>query len=153
MGMRSSPSKYTSTQYVAAPSPAMPAIPSGLYELRVEGNDFFNLNALRLPQILCVDEIGSPCIPFRAFELGDTVHARITRAVAMIEAGRQEQIALGNLNARRDWGFAGDYVEAMWRMVQRDEPSDYVIATGDRIDHGLILVRNHGQAVNAVLAG
>ncbi len=59
-------------------SPGPPVIPQGVYELRVQGNDFSNLNALRLPQILCVDEIGSPCIPFRSFELGDTVFADLS---------------------------------------------------------------------------
>lgn len=63
---------------------------------------------------------------------GETfVTRKITRAVARIVLGMQERMFLGNLNARRDWGFAGDYVEAMWRIVQRDEPGDYVIATGE----------------------
>ena len=56
---------------------------------------------------------------------------KITRAVARIVLGLQEKLYLGNVNAKRDWGFAGDYVEAMWRIVQADEPSDYVIATGE----------------------
>ncbi|WP_250281208.1 MULTISPECIES: GDP-mannose 4,6-dehydratase [unclassified Frankia] len=58
------------------------------------------------------------------------VTRKITRGVARIALGAQEKIALGNLDARRDWGFAGDYVDAMWRMLQRDTPEDYVIATG-----------------------
>jgi GDPmannose 4,6-dehydratase len=63
---------------------------------------------------------------------GETfVTRKITRAVARIVLGLQEKVFLGNLNAKRDWGFAGDYVEAMWRMVQQDEPGDYVIATGE----------------------
>ncbi|MEQ8717594.1 MAG: GDP-mannose 4,6-dehydratase [Acidimicrobiales bacterium] len=62
---------------------------------------------------------------------GETfVTRKITRAVAAIEAGRQEHLYLGNLDARRDWGFAGDYVDAMWRMVTADEPADFVIGTG-----------------------
>ena len=56
---------------------------------------------------------------------------KVTRAVARIALGLQETVALGNLDARRDWGFAGDYVDAMWRMLQQDEPDDYVIATGE----------------------
>ncbi len=59
------------------------------------------------------------------------VTRKVTRAVAEIAAGRRETVSLGNLEARRDWGFAGDYVEAMWLMLQRDMPVDYVIATGE----------------------
>jgi GDPmannose 4,6-dehydratase len=63
---------------------------------------------------------------------GETfVSRKITRAVAAIEAGLQDRLYLGNLNARRDWGHARDYVEGMWRMVQQDEPGDYVLATGE----------------------
>jgi GDPmannose 4,6-dehydratase len=58
------------------------------------------------------------------------VTRKITHAVARIRHGLQETLALGNLDARRDWGFAGDYVEAMWRMLQQETPDDYVIATG-----------------------
>ena len=59
------------------------------------------------------------------------VTRKIARAVAQIAVGKQEAIYLGNLEARRDWGFAGDYVKAMWLMLQQDEPDDYVIATGE----------------------
>jgi len=52
-------------------------------------------------------------------------------AVARIKEGLQEKLYLGNLDAKRDWGFAGDYVEAMWLMLQQDEPDDLVIATGE----------------------
>ena len=63
---------------------------------------------------------------------GETfVTRKITMAVARIKAGRQDCLYLGNLDAKRDWGFAGDYVEAMWRMLQADSPDDYVIATGE----------------------
>lgn len=58
------------------------------------------------------------------------VTRKVTSAVARIKLGLQENLALGNLDARRDWGFAGDYVDAMWRMLQQPEPDDYVIATG-----------------------
>ena len=51
--------------------------------------------------------------------------------MARIALGLQDQISLGNLDAQRDWGFAGDYVDAMWRMLQQDEPDDYVVATGE----------------------
>jgi GDPmannose 4,6-dehydratase len=60
------------------------------------------------------------------------VTRKITNGVARIKLGLQDTIALGNLEAARDWGFAGDYVEAMWSMLQQDEPGDYVIATGER---------------------
>jgi GDPmannose 4,6-dehydratase len=64
---------------------------------------------------------------------GETfVTRKITRTLARIKAGLEEKLYLGNLDARRDWGFAGDYVEAMWRMLQRDEPGDYVVATGEQ---------------------
>jgi len=63
---------------------------------------------------------------------GETfVTRKITRAVARIKLGLQKKLYLGNLNAKRDWGFAGDYVEAMWLIVQQDKPDDYVIATGE----------------------
>ena len=56
---------------------------------------------------------------------------KVTHAVARIKEGRQEHLALGNLDACRDWGFAGDYVQAMWLMLQQDQPDDYVIATNE----------------------
>jgi len=62
---------------------------------------------------------------------GETfVTRKITRAVARIKAGLQDHLYLGNLDATRDWGYAPEYVEAMWRMLQEDEPEDFVIATG-----------------------
>jgi GDPmannose 4,6-dehydratase len=59
------------------------------------------------------------------------VTRKITRAAARIKVGLQEHLTLGNLDAMRDWGFAGDYVDAIWRMVQADQPDDFVIATGE----------------------
>jgi len=59
------------------------------------------------------------------------VTRKISDAVARIKLGQQKEVRLGNIEARRDWGFAGDYVEAMWMMLQQDEPDDYVIGTGD----------------------
>jgi GDPmannose 4,6-dehydratase len=56
---------------------------------------------------------------------------KVTRGVAAIAAGTTDRLFLGNLEARRDWGYAPEYVEAMWRMLQQDEPGDYVIATGE----------------------
>jgi len=62
---------------------------------------------------------------------GETfVTRKITRAATRIKLGLQKELFLGNLDAQRDWGYAGDYVEAMWRMTQQDTPEDYVIATG-----------------------
>ena len=64
---------------------------------------------------------------------GETfVTRKITRTLARIKAGLEDKLYLGNMDAKRDWGFAGDYVEAMWRMLQQDEPGDYVVATGEQ---------------------
>jgi GDPmannose 4,6-dehydratase len=65
---------------------------------------------------------------------GETfVTRKITRAVGRIKLGLQKKLYLGNLDALRDWGFAGDYVEAMWLMLQQEKPDDYVVATGKMI--------------------
>ena len=66
--------------------------------------------------------------PRRGFEF---VTRKITHAVARIKHGIDEELRLGNLDARRDWGFAGDFVQAMWLMLQQDKPDDFVIATGE----------------------
>ena len=65
--------------------------------------------------------------PLRGLEF---VTRKVTDAVARIKFGRQKELRLGNIDAKRDWGFAGDYVEAMWLMLQQDKPEDYVVATG-----------------------
>lgn len=65
--------------------------------------------------------------PLRGLEF---VTRKITDAVARIKAGKLDKLKLGNLDAKRDWGFAGDYVEAMWAMLQQDKPGDFVVATG-----------------------
>jgi GDPmannose 4,6-dehydratase len=65
--------------------------------------------------------------PRRGFEF---VTRKITNAAARIKLGLDKKVKLGNMSAKRDWGFAGDYVRAMWLMLQQDEPTDYVIATG-----------------------
>jgi GDPmannose 4,6-dehydratase len=59
------------------------------------------------------------------------VTRKVTDAAARIKVGRAKDLRLGNLDARRDWGYAGDYVEAMWLMLQQDQPDDYVVATGE----------------------
>ena len=61
----------------------------------------------------------------------DFVTRKISRAAARIKAGLENELRLGNLDGRRDWGFAGDYVEAMWKMVNRNDPQDFVIGTGE----------------------
>jgi GDPmannose 4,6-dehydratase len=66
--------------------------------------------------------------PRRGYEF---VTRKVTTAVARIKLGLQKDVTLGNLDAKRDWGFAGDYVEGMWLMMQQDEPDDYVLATGE----------------------
>lgn len=66
--------------------------------------------------------------PRRGYEF---VTRKVTHAVARIKAGLQQDVHLGNLDARRDWGWAPDYVDAMWRMLQQERPADYVIATGE----------------------
>ena len=58
------------------------------------------------------------------------VTRKVTNAAARIKLGLQNEIVMGNLDSKRDWGYAGDYVKAMWMMLQQDEPDDYVIATG-----------------------
>ena len=59
------------------------------------------------------------------------VTRKITQAVARIKYGLQHELWLGNIEAKRDWGFAGDYVEGMWRILQHDKPDDFVLATGE----------------------
>ncbi len=66
--------------------------------------------------------------PLRGLEF---VTRKISWAIAKIKLGKQEKLQLGNIYAKRDWGFAGDYVEAMWMMLQQNDPEDYVIATGE----------------------
>lgn len=77
---------------------------------------------------------------------GETfVTRKITRAVARIKAGLQDKLYLGNLDARRDWGYAKEYVEAMWLMLQQDRPDDYVIATGETYSVREFLVEAFGH--------
>src|SRR3979411_326364 len=66
--------------------------------------------------------------PLRGFEF---VTRKITLSLAKIQQGQLDVLELGNLDAKRDWGFAGDYVEGMWRMLQQDKADDYVLATGE----------------------
>ncbi|MBI3513792.1 MAG: GDP-mannose 4,6-dehydratase, partial [Proteobacteria bacterium] len=78
---------------------------------------------------------------------GETfVTRKITRAVGRIKHGLQDKLYLGNLDAKRDWGFAGDYVEAMWMMLQHDQPGDFVVATGEAYSVRDFLVAAFGLA-------
>jgi GDPmannose 4,6-dehydratase len=63
------------------------------------------------------------------------VTRKVTDAVARIKLGLEDSVTLGNLDSARDWGFAGDFVEAMWSMLQQQKASDYVIATGETTHH------------------
>ena len=76
--------------------------------------------------MLCFNNINEG--PRRGLEF---VTRKISNAVARIHLGKQEYIELGNLDPKRDWGYAGDYVEGMWLMLQQDKPDDYVLATGE----------------------
>ncbi len=78
---------------------------------------------------------------------GETfVTRKITRALGRIKMGLQDKLYLGNLHAKRDWGFAGDYVEAMWLMLQQDQPDDYVVATGEAYSVREFLEESFGYA-------
>ncbi len=77
---------------------------------------------------------------------GTFVTRKITRAIGRITFGLQEHLFLGNLNAKRDWGCARDYVEAMWRMLQQDRPGDYVVATGEAHSVGEFVEEAFGYA-------
>jgi GDPmannose 4,6-dehydratase len=78
---------------------------------------------------------------------GETfVTRKITRALGRIKAGLQKKLYLGNLDSRRDWGFAGDYVEAMWMMLQHSEPGDFVVATGEAYSVREFLDESFGYA-------
>jgi GDPmannose 4,6-dehydratase len=78
---------------------------------------------------------------------GETfVSRKVTRAVGRIKEGLQDKLFLGNLDAKRDWGFAGDFVEAMWLMLQYDEPDDYVVATGEAFSVRALVETAFGEA-------
>ena len=107
-------------------TPFHPRSPYGVSKLMAH---WMTINYRESYDIFCVSGI---LFNHESPRRGETfVTRKITRALARIEAGLQEKLYLGNLDAKRDWGFAPDYTEAMWRMLQRDEPRDYVIATGE----------------------
>jgi len=74
------------------------------------------------------------------------VTRKVSQAVARIKLGRQHELVLGTLDSKRDWGFAGDYVKAMWLMLQQDEPDDYVVATGETHSVGEFVERAFAAA-------
>ena len=80
------------------------------------------------------------------------VTRKITNAVARIKLGLQDELVLGNLDSKRDWGYAGDYVEAMWLMLQQDEPDDYVVATGETHSVGEFVERAFAEVGHRRLA-
>ena len=82
---------------------------------------------VRHPRVL-----GDSLQPRIADSRRDVRHAKDHMAVAKIHEGQQDKLFLGNLDAERDWGFAGDYVEGMWLMLQQRQPDDYVLATGEK---------------------
>ncbi len=81
--------------------------------------------------------------PFRGLEF---VTRKITSGIAKIITKKQDKIYLGNLDARRDWGFAGDYVQSMWMMLQQEKPTDYVVATGKSYSVKDFLKESFGHA-------
>ena len=86
----------------------------------------------QLPRVVrAVRRFGNTFQPRKSQRRGlEFVTRKVTHGAAAIKLGLQEELALGNLDAERDWGYAKDYVEAMWLMLQQDEPEDFVIATG-----------------------
>ncbi|MBQ1568338.1 MAG: GDP-mannose 4,6-dehydratase [Kiritimatiellae bacterium] len=76
--------------------------------------------------------VGSACArALKAAGFENIVTRKITRAVGRIKMGLQDKLYMGNINSLRDWGFAGDYVEGMWRILQHDKPDEFVLATGE----------------------
>jgi len=106
-------------------TPFYPRSPYGVAKLfghwmTVNYRESFNLFA-------CTGILFNHESPIRGIEF---VTRKVTDAVARIKLGKENELRLGNIDAKRDWGFAGDYVEAMWLMLQQSEPDDYVVATG-----------------------
>ena len=114
-------------------TPFHPRCPYGC--AKVFGHDIVG----QLPRVLRhVRLLRDPVQPRGPAARIEFVTRKVTKAVARIKLGLQDELVLGNLDSKRDWGFAGDYVKAMWLMLQQDEPDDYVIATGrDALDRGV----------------
>jgi GDPmannose 4,6-dehydratase len=114
----------------AAPpqSEATPFHPRSPYSVAKVAGHWFAINYRESYGMFCSNGI---LFNHESPRRGETfVTRKITRAVGRIKHGLQQKLYLGNLDARRDWGFAGDYVEAMWLMLQQDQPDDFVVATG-----------------------
>jgi len=103
----------------------LPVSPYGLAKVYAHKSAQFYRNAYDL--FICSGILFNHESPYRGLEF---VTKKITSAIGRIKAKKQDKLYLGNLKAKRDWGFAGDYVKSMWLMLQQKEPSDYVIATG-----------------------
>ena len=122
----------SSEMYGAAPPPqneATPFHPRSPYAVSKVAAHWFARNYREAYQLFISNGI---LFNHESPRRGETfVTRKITRAIGRIAEGFQQTLYLGNLDARRDWGFAGDYVEAMWLMLQQDEPDDFVVATGE----------------------
>jgi GDPmannose 4,6-dehydratase len=108
-------------------SPFLPVSPYGEAKLRAH-QDFVEGYRKKHGLFICSGFLFNHESPRRGHNF---VTRKITRGLASIKLGRQEFVELGNMDAKRDWGFAGDYVEAMWKMLQQKNPEDFVIATGE----------------------
>ena len=107
-------------------TPLIPRSPYGVAKLF--GHQMVRNYRESYDQFCCSGILFNHESPVRGLEF---VTRKITDGIAKIITGKEDHISLGNLNAYRDWGFAGDYVEAMWKMLQQDTPMDFVIATGE----------------------
>jgi GDPmannose 4,6-dehydratase len=122
----------SSEMYGSAPAPqseASPFHPRSPYAVGKVAGHYFAINYREAYGLFIANGI---LFNHESPRRGETfVTRKITRALGRIKFGLQDTLHLGNMEARRDWGFAGDYVEAMWRMLQQDRPDDYVVATGE----------------------
>ncbi len=103
-----------------------PESPYGLAKVYAHKSAQFYRNAYGL--FICSGILFNHESPYRGLEF---VTRKITMAIGRIKAKKQKKLYLGNINAKRDWGFAGDYVKSMWKMLQQNNASDYVVATGE----------------------
>jgi GDPmannose 4,6-dehydratase len=122
----------SSEMFGAAPAPqseTTPFYPRSPYAVSKVAGHWYSVNYREAYQMFVSNGI---LFNHESPRRGETfVTRKITRAVGRIKLGLQDKLFLGNLDSQRDWGFAGDYVDAMWRMLQVDKPGDYVIATGE----------------------
>lgn len=122
----------SSEMFGAAPAPqseATPFYPRSPYAVGKVAAHWFGINYREAYGLFVANGI---LFNHESPRRGETfVTRKITRALGRIKHGLQDKVFLGNLDAKRDWGFAGDYVEAMWLMLQADEPDDFVVATGE----------------------